>query len=222
LRQGQRLTQKEFHRRYTAYPEDVKAELIGGVVHMPSPLGKLHGDSHGIVVGLGWTYSVATPGVRVSDNATTILGEESEPQPDVSLRILAEYGGQERPSERFIEGAPEWIAEVADSSEDIDLGAKRIDYEQAGVREYLVVYLAEQVIHWFDSRAGGELRPTRQGIYRSGIFPGLWIDGPALLAGNGTRLLEVVQQGIASRAHGAFVNRLARAHQRLSGQDGAG
>src|SRR5262249_5049943 len=37
LEDGQRLTQPEFHRRYQAYPEDVKFELIGGVVHMASP-----------------------------------------------------------------------------------------------------------------------------------------------------------------------------------------
>jgi hypothetical protein len=222
LRDGERLTQEEFHRRYEACPKHVKAELIGGVVHMASPLGERHGERHVNLSGVMWIYQTATPGIRGVDNATTILGEQSEPQPDLSLRILAEYGGQAKVNPQgYLAGAPELIAEVADSREAIALGAKRADYQQAGVREYLVVCVREQEIHWFDFRAGGELHPTRKGIYRSRIFPGLWVDGPALLAGNAPRLLEVVQQGIASRQHAAFVERLARAHRRLSGQGGA-
>ena len=193
LHHGDRLTQKEFHRRYEAYPEDVKAELIGGVVYMASPLAEPHGESHPNLSGVLWMYKNATPGVRLLDNATTILSEDAEPQPDLSLRVLHEYGGQSQVNaQRYVEGAPELICEVSDSSEAIDKGGKRNDYQQAGVLEYLVVCLREQELHWFDFRAGGELRPTRQGIYRSRVFPGLWIDGPALLAGNGPRLAEVL------------------------------
>jgi hypothetical protein len=221
LHDGDRLTQKEFHRRYAAYPKHVKFELIGGVVHMASPLGEPHGDRHVNLSGIFWLYQGATPGVRAVDNATTILGEQAEPQPDLSLRILREYGGQSRVNdEGYLEGAPELIAEVAASREAIALGAKRADYERAGVLEYLVVCLREQEIHWFDFRGRSELRPTRQGVFRSRLFAGLWVDRAALLAGNTPRLIEVVQQGIASRQHTAFVARLAREHRRLSGQGG--
>ena len=44
LHNGDRLTQPEFHRRYEAYPEDAKFELIGGTVYMGSPLGETHSD----------------------------------------------------------------------------------------------------------------------------------------------------------------------------------
>jgi hypothetical protein len=37
LEPGDRLTQEEFERRYAAMPALKKAELIEGVVHMPSP-----------------------------------------------------------------------------------------------------------------------------------------------------------------------------------------
>jgi hypothetical protein len=223
LRDGQRLTQREFHRRYLMCPEHVKAELIGGVVHMASPLGERHGDRHVNLGGVLFLYQAATPGARGVDNATTILGEQAEPQPDVSLRILAEYGGQARTNaDGYLEGAPELLAEVADSNEALALGPRRADYQQAGVREYLVVCLRQQAIHWLDFRAGGELQPTRRGVYRSRVFPGLWVDGPALLAGNGPRLIEVVQRGIASRQHAAFVERLARAQRRLARRGGAG
>ena len=43
---GDHLTQAEFHRRYEAYPEDVKFELIGGIVYMASPLKRPHGTYH--------------------------------------------------------------------------------------------------------------------------------------------------------------------------------
>lgn len=215
LRAGDRLTQPEFHRRYEQYPEDVKFELVDGVVYLASPLRNEHGTNHLDLCGVFWIYQVATPGLSAADNTTTILGEKSEPQPDLSVRILAEYGGQSRIEQGYITGAPELLAEVAFSSKDIDLSVKRADYQKAGVQEYLVVNLGEGELRWFDFRDGNELRP-RRGIYRSRIFPGLWIDGPALLAGNGPRLLEVVQQGIASPGHARFVAKLGRTRDRLA------
>lgn len=217
LRHGMRLTQPEFHRRYLEYPEDdVKFELIGGVVYMASPLSEYHGSQH-VELGTIFTlYKAATPGTRQTGDATTILSKESEPRPDLSLRILAEHGGQAKLSaDGYVEGAPELIAEVSLSREAIDLGAKRADYEKAGVREYLVLCLASQTLRWFDFRSGNEIRP-RRGVYRSRIFPGLWIDGPALLAGDSARLHQTVQQGIATPAHARFVARLERARQRLA------
>ena len=90
LHSGDHMTQAEFHRRYEAYPEDVKFELIGGIVHMSSPLLWPHGSYHLRLSGVFFLYEEATPGVEGLDNATTILGEESEPQPDLALRILPE------------------------------------------------------------------------------------------------------------------------------------
>jgi hypothetical protein len=37
LENGDQLDQKTFHARYEAMPEDCRAELIGGIVYMPSP-----------------------------------------------------------------------------------------------------------------------------------------------------------------------------------------
>src|SRR5262249_31825164 len=93
---GDSLTQAEFHRRYEASPEDLKAELIGGVVYMASPVGELHGVYQGDLGFLFNYYKRATPGVQMADNITTILGSESEPQPDLMLYISPESGGQTR------------------------------------------------------------------------------------------------------------------------------
>ncbi|HXG12687.1 MAG TPA: Uma2 family endonuclease [Gemmataceae bacterium] len=217
LENGERLTQREFHRRYEAYPEDVKFELIGGTVYMASPLRQPHATYHAklsLVLGL---YEAATPGVELLDNATTILGEESEPQPDLELRILTEYGGQTRINKKkYVVGAPELLVEVASSTTTIDMHQKKDDYEQAGVLEYLVLCIREKELHWFGFGSHRPIRPNRQGIYRSQVFPGLWIDGPALLARNARRLIEVIQQGVESKEHTTFVQRLEAAYQRRS------
>src|SRR5665213_961690 len=88
---GDRLSQPEFHRRYLQYPDDVKFELIGGIVYMASPLSFHHSDFDGEVGFLLELYRRATPGTHTLHNATTILSEEDEPQPDLGLRIRPEY-----------------------------------------------------------------------------------------------------------------------------------
>src|SRR5207244_1377339 len=103
-----------------------------------------------------------TPGTQVLDNATTILGPYSEPQPDASLLILPAYGGQSRVNaEDYVVGSPELLAEVALSSQAYDLHAKRRDYDRAGVQEYVVVVVREQRVVWFVRRGGKlvELQP---------------------------------------------------------------
>src|SRR6516165_4258127 len=151
LHNGDHLTQPEFHRRYEAYPEDVKFELIGGTVYMGSPLGETHSDYEdelGFVFGV---YRRATPGVKSIHGATTILGAESEPQPDLGLRILEEYGGRARLTrKKYIEGPPELLAEISHSTVAIDLHQKKADYQKAGVQEYLVVCVEERLLFWFD------------------------------------------------------------------------
>jgi Uma2 family endonuclease len=104
LREGDSLSQPEFHRRYLQYPEDVKFELIGGIVYMASPLSRFHSDYDGEVGFLLELYRRATPGTHALHNATTILGEKDEPQPDLGLRILPEYGGQSRNEDKYVGG----------------------------------------------------------------------------------------------------------------------
>ena len=131
------------------------------------------------------------------------------PQPDLALRIATDCGGGSRVNEaEHLEGPPELIAEIAYSSIDIDLHRKREDYEQAGVIEYLVLSIEDQELYWFHFPTGKMIRAGRQGVHRSHVFPGLWIDGAALLARDSKRLMEVVQQGLASPEHARFVKRL--------------
>src|SRR5689334_20593563 len=160
LRTGDRMTHKEFHRLYEQTPEDFRAELIGGIVYVSSPLKLRHGTNHLPLGTLFFAYQGHTPGVECGDNTTVQLGEESEPQPDLYLRILPEYGGQSRTTDDdYLAGAPELVAEIAQSSQSIDLHTKLLDYARYGVREYLVVCLREGQLRWFDLPTDEELHP---------------------------------------------------------------
>ena len=211
LEAGDHLEQATFHERYKATPSEFRAELIGGMVIVPSPLSPQHGEYHALVMGWLTQYWIATPGTRVRDNATTILGSTSEPQPDGVLIIDPAYGGQTGFSEDgYAAGPPELIVEVASSSASIDLHAKRRDYEQAGVLEYVVVVLRQRAVRWFVLQEGTfrEREADEGGIFKSTVFPGLWLDAAALFQLDGLRVMEVLRQGMATPEHAAFVQRL--------------
>ena len=132
LVEGERLDQPEFHRRYEAMPPGTRAELIDGVVYMPSPVGIEHGESSGDVVTWLDHYKVRTPGVQVLRWRHGDPRSKERAQPDASLRILPEYGGQTQTKRGFVQGAPELVVEVAKATRYIDLGPKLDDYERAG------------------------------------------------------------------------------------------
>jgi Uma2 family endonuclease len=208
---GDHLDQVMFHERYKAMPEAFRAELIGGVVIVPSPLSRGQGVYHALVMAWLGYYWIATPGTLTANNTTTILGERNEPQPDGVLIIEPAAGGQTTLSEDdYTTGPPELIVEVASSSASMDLHAKRRDYEQAGVLEYVVVVLLQQVIRWFILRHGTyqEVSPDTDGIFRSRIFPGLWLHANALLQLDGMTVMDVLLQGLATPEHATFVQRL--------------
>ena len=213
LENGDHLDQKTFHERYEAMPEGFRAELIGGIVYVSSPLKRPHGRHHSKITSWLSQYEDATPGVETLDNATAILDEDAEVQPDDMLIIDPEHGGQMRMNEdEYLEGAPELAVEVASSSATIDLHGKKRDYERAGVIEYVVVVLRQKKVAWFRRRGGRlvEMAPGPDGVYRSKVFPGLWLDPEALLRRDGKRVREVLDQGLATSEHAAFVAKLGR------------
>jgi len=210
LENGDRLTRSEFERRYTAMSQVKKAELIAGVVYMGSPVRiQSHGEPHAYIMGWLLAYMIATPGVQIGDNSTVRLDRDNEPQPDCLLRIKA--GGQSSISEDgYVEGAPELITEVAASSAAYDLHQKLNIYCRNRVQEYLVWRVYDQEFDWFCLNEGKymQLEASIDGITRSQIFPGLWLDKQALLSGDLTQVMAVLQQGLASVEHQTFVNGL--------------
>jgi Uma2 family endonuclease len=210
LEAGDHLDQPTFHRLYEAMPPGFRAELIEGVVIVPSPLRNDHADIHGLVMGWLFNYRLGTPGVRPLDNASLKLPPLDEPQPDALLVIDPEYGGQTTIERGYRTGAPELIVEVAASSASYDLHSKFERYQKIGVQEYLVVVLRDAEARWFVAR-GGVFQPllaSQGGVFRSSVFPGLWLDAHALFADDATALVATLNQGLASRAHASFVKKL--------------
>ena len=213
LENGDHLSRAEFERRYHAMPGVKKAELIEGRVYMPSPVRrKNHSEPDSSMIAWLTVYRAATPGVRSANNGTVRLDETNEPQPDADLRIDEAYGGQSFVGpDDYLEGAPELVVEIAASSAAYDLREKLAAYRRNGVREYIVWATFDAQVFWFGLTADAEtsLPPDDAGIVRSRVFPGLWLNVPALLADDLATVLSTLQQGLASPAHQEFVEHLA-------------
>jgi len=156
---------------------------------MPSPVRfEQHGRPHfNIITWLG-TYCAATPGISPGgDNATVRLDLENEVQPDALLRLEPVLGGNSRVTEDdYLAGPPELIVEITASSAAYDLHDKRRVYARNGVQEYLAVQMYEQRVDWFILREEGyeTLTPDADGVLRSEVFPGLWLQPDALWSGD--------------------------------------
>ena len=212
LYDGQRLDQPAFHEIYVSMPEDFKAELIDGLVCLTMNVKARHGRSDASMNGLLYFYSIDTPGTIVQANSTTILGPRSEVQPDSALLIDPDFGGRTRGDlDQYTVEAPELVVEISDSTLRLDLNAKKRVYEEAGALEYVVFDISNRKFHWFVLREGRfePLAIDPNGLYRSKVFPGLWLDEAAFLRNDGRAVLASLRLGLESREHAEFVERLA-------------
>ena len=215
LENGDRLTRSEFERRYDAMPHLKKAELIEGVVYMPSPVRvRSHGKPHSQMITWIGVYCAATPGVTCADNTTLRLDPDNEPQPDVLLWIDETAGGRARISDDdYLEGSPELLVEVAASSASYDLHDKLQAYQRNGVQEYIVWRVYDRCVDWFrlENAQYVPMHPDAAGVIHSRVFSGLCLAVPALLNDNLASVLATLQQGLATAEHLAFVEALAAA-----------
>ena len=110
-------------------------------------------------------------------------------------------------------GPPELVAEISASSVSYDLHEKLRAYQRNGVCEYLVWRVLDSAIDWFVLREGRfeRLPLTDAGHYHSETFPGLWLDPAAVLRGDFAQVTAVLQQGLASPEHAAFIAKVEAA-----------
>ncbi len=217
LEPGDRLNRFEFERRYHAMPDCKKAELIEGVVYMPSPARLRHSQPHALLMSWIVQFSIATPGTDYADNATNRLDQDNEPQPDVVLFIDPACGGQSRISDDdYLTGPVEFVAEVSVSSVALDRGPKLRTYERHGVREYLIWRVDDSLFEWYILRDNGFelLPPSADGIFRSETFPGLWLNASAMMNRDGATVITTLNDGLTHPDHAEFIKKLEQKRDR--------
>jgi Uma2 family endonuclease len=211
---GDRLTRAEFERRYSAASDVKKAELVEGVVYMPSPVRyAAHSKPHSILNAWLVYYCSKTPGLTgFGDNGTVRLDNDNEPQPDLFLLLPERLGGLAKVDvDDYISGPPALVCEVAGSSVSIDLHHKKAAYRRNGVGEYLVWRTDDAALDWFVLRDGDfvPLTPDSDGTLRSPTFPGLWLDPAALFAADLRATFALLDRATSTPEHAEFVDRLA-------------
>ena len=213
LRDGDHLTGDEFLRRWDAMPDVKFAELIGGIVDMASPMSDTHGDFHARLGGWLFPYKAATPGCALRYAVTWRMSPDDITQPDISLRILWEYGGQSRVEGAYPVGAPELAVEISYTTYSKDAGEKLRLYERSGVLEYLVVRPGHREIIWRELVNGKYqvVGPGADGVFRSNVFPGLWLNPERIWADDSKAVIELIERGTSMPQHAAFVHKLAAA-----------
>ena len=215
LQGGDHLTRDEFERRYDATPDLKKAELLDGVVYMPPPVSdEDHGVPHLDLAGWIAMYRFATPGVsgvRSRVPCGSIRTTDRSPTPcSESSRNVAAGPTATGP---VISSPPRTSWRKLPPAAPLRPGAKLDVYRRFGVREYVIWRVYDVTVDWFVLRGNDfeHLTPGPDRIYRSEVFPGLWLDADALMRGDAAGLLRVAQQGLASPEHAAFVERLRQA-----------
>jgi len=212
LENGDHLSRAEFERRYHAMPQLKKAELVEGIVFMPSPLHfQKHAEPHSHIVTWLGHYAAYTPGLRLGDNPTLRLDAANEYQPDAVLCVPERAGGRTcLGPDDFLEGPPELVIEIASTSASYDMHEKRLAYCRSGVQEYLVWLVRDRTILWYyrDEDDYRLLQPQAGGVVGSAAFPGLLLDHNALLRGDLARVLEVLQGGLQAEGHQRFADRV--------------
>lgn len=185
LESGDHLSRQEFHRRYCERPDIGKAELVEGVVYLPSPVSAYHAEPDNVMGTWLGSYRARHPDVRAANNLTVKLDDRNEVQPDgVLWREMP--GGPRLSPAGYLQGAPQLVVEVAASSVSYDLHEKKHAYERNGVGEYLVWRVFDERLDWFRLIEGRYevVEPDASGIIVSREFPGLRLHVAKLLAGD--------------------------------------
>jgi Uma2 family endonuclease len=213
LLNGDHLTVPEFERRYEAVEEDQRAELIEGIVVMSPPISSDHGRTNSLMNWLLHHYATATPRTAVAVNTSVHLDGKNEYQPDVMLWIeTGNLSGLHMGATGLLEGRPELAVEIALSSHSYDLHEKKAVYQRNQVPEYIVWEVMDARIQWFMLKDGEYVlsKERADGVHCSRIFPGLWLNMPALIAGDSKKAFRSLEKGIKSAGHKAFVKKLAK------------
>jgi Uma2 family endonuclease len=138
-----RLTVADYHRLGHAgiLGNDDRVELLEGQLVDMAPIGPRHALAVDALTELLVHAVAGRAHVRVQNPVT--LDSGSEPQPDLTL-VRRPWSGYPRshpgPADILL------LIEVADTSLDLDLGAKRAIYARAGIAEFWIVDLTTDTV----------------------------------------------------------------------------
>jgi Uma2 family endonuclease len=115
--------------------------------------------------------------------------------PDL-LFVASEHGDRRRRT--YLDGPADLAVEII-SPESVgrDRGEKYIEYERAGIPEYWMIDPDREQAEFYELGAGGRYRLAlggREGIYRSRVLDGFWLDLEWLWADPPPKTLDVLRQ----------------------------
>ncbi|HEV3347458.1 MAG TPA: Uma2 family endonuclease [Methylomirabilota bacterium] len=135
-----------------AFRPGERLELVGGALLVCGPQGGPHFTAVGLiqdalrpVFGIGWTVRAQGP---------IALDEDSEPEPDIAV-----VPGSRRDHSRAHPSHPVLIVEVADSSLAFDRAEKGSLYARAGIADYWILNLPDQVLEVYREPAAAPHAP---------------------------------------------------------------
>jgi Uma2 family endonuclease len=135
------FTVDEYHRMADAgLFQDERVELLDGVIVTMSPIGKRHWVRHGTID--GYLRDALRSRAFVVGQGSFPLGDRNEPQPDIAIVPPDVDESREIVPPHDIYA----MVEVAETSLPLDLGPKLRLYARFGIRDYLVVELAANVL----------------------------------------------------------------------------
>lgn len=157
-------------------PEGVKADLLGGVIYVASPVNTDAADLTGWLAALLRAFiDKRDLGKLYIERVAYRLGPKHDPEPDIGF-VPKELESTRRRG--YIDGPPGLAIEiVTPDSVHRDYVLKREIYEEAGVREYWIIDLDERRATFLVLTKGRfqERKPLKNS-WRSLIVPGFWID----------------------------------------------
>lgn len=159
----------------TELEEDVKAELIDGVMIVHSPEKTRHEDVFGFMFPLMRIFAIQTKQGKVLGSMATVhLGECRKVKPDI---VAVREERRSIITEEAVEGAPDLVVEiVSQSTRRYDFGEKRKVYEEAGVPEiWLVDFEQRQVTVLRKTRQGYRSETKKTGVLKSQVLKGFWL-----------------------------------------------
>ncbi len=159
-----RFTLDEYHSLIETgfFDEDERVELLEGILVSLSPIYPPHANAVDLLL-LVFSSLLTRGGIRLRVQAPiSIIDSESEPEPDLILLkdMGAEFANRHpSPSEVFL------LVEVAESSLSMDRSKKGALYAQAGIPEYWIWNLVDDVLEVYrdprSSSSGEALYQTK-------------------------------------------------------------